>query len=110
MRRWRERRLHHQLFGWMALTILASVAISAIVLSAFDPGKAPFGLQLDRVSAFAAQRFAERWGDAAARDALARDAAEAFGARLELFDATGRALSVAGGSTCRGPSHVLDVS
>jgi two-component system, OmpR family, sensor kinase len=110
MRRWRERRLHHQLFAWMALTILASVAISAVVLSAFHPGKTPFGLQPDRVSAFAAGRFAERWDDAAAREALAREAAEAFDARLELFDASGRTLSVSGASECRGPSHVLDVS
>jgi two-component system, OmpR family, sensor kinase len=109
MRRWRERRLHNQLFGWMALTILASVALSAVVLSAFDPGRAPFGVQLERASAFAAQRFAERWHDAPARAALAREAAAALGARVRLFDASGRELLVAGPGECRGPSHVLDV-
>ena len=109
MRRWRERRLHHQLFGWMALTILASVAISSLVLSAFAPDRAPFGMQVDRASAFAAQRFAERWGDAPARAQLAREAAEAFEARLSLFDEAGQRLLTAGPTACRGPSHTLDV-
>src|SRR5262245_16767848 len=110
MRRWRDRRLHHQLFVWMALAILASVAMSSAVLSAFDLGREPFGLQVDRASAFAAQRFAERWQDEPARAALARDAAEAFGARLKLFDTSGRQLLVAGPEVCRGPRHTLDVS
>ena len=109
MRRRRERRLHHQLFGWMALTILASVAASAVVLSGFDPGRVPFGVQLDRVSDFAAQRFAERWRDPAARAQLAREAAEAFGTRLQLFDPSGQPLAEAGDGTCHGPSHTLDV-
>ena len=109
MRRWRERRLHHQLFGWMALTILASVAISSIVLSAFAPERAPFGMQLERASAFAAQRFAERWRDAPARAELAREAAEAFEARLSLVDQDGRLLLRAGPEVCRGPSHTLDI-
>lgn len=109
MRRWRERRLHHQLFGWMALTILASVAISSLVLSAFTSDRAPFGMQVERASAFAAQRFAERWRDAPARAELAREAGEAFGARLVLFDEAGQQLLTAGPGPCRGPSHTLDV-
>jgi len=109
MRRWRERRLHHQLFGWMALTILASVALSAVVLSAIDPDRTPFGLQLDRISAFAAQRFAERWHDPGARAELAREVAEVFGARLQLVDVEGRELLEVGDGACRGPSHTLDV-
>jgi signal transduction histidine kinase len=109
MRRWREQRLHHQLFGWMALTILASVAISSLVLSVFVPDRAPFGVHIEHASAFAAQRFAERWNDAPARAELAREAASAFDARLSLFDEAGRHLLTAGPATCRGPSHTLDV-
>ena len=42
MRRWRERRLHHQLFAWLALTILSTVAVSALVLNLLEPTRAPF--------------------------------------------------------------------
>lgn len=109
MRRWRERRLHHQLFGWMALTILASVGLSAAVLGAIDAGRAPYGMQVDRVTDFAAQRFAERWHDTSARAALAREAAAAFGADLRLFDAEGRELFASSADGCHGPSHTLIV-
>lgn len=109
MRPWRERRLHHQVFGWMALTILASVAISGLVLSVLVPDRTPYGMQVERASAFAAQRFAERWDDPPARAELAHEAAAAFEARLSLFDEAGRQLLTAGPAVCRGPSHTLDV-
>ena len=43
-------------------------------------------MQVERASAFAAQRFAERWGDPSARAELAREAAAAFEARIVLTD------------------------
>jgi two-component system, OmpR family, sensor kinase len=112
MRRWRDRGLHHQLFAWLALTILATIAISGFVLSLFGPfesGKSPLGTHVNQVTAFAADRFAERWADAPARDALAREVAEAFGAQLTLVDDSGRQLFSSSDARCRGATFHLDV-
>jgi two-component system, OmpR family, sensor kinase len=112
MRRWRDRGLHHQLFAWLALTILATIAISGLVLSLFGPfesGKSPLGLHVNQVTAFAAERFAERWSDVAARDTLASEVAQAFGAQLTLFDANGRQLFSTSQARCHGATFHLDV-
>jgi two-component system, OmpR family, sensor kinase len=112
MRRWRDRRLHHQLFAWLASTILATIAISGLVLNSFGPfesGKSPLGMHVNQVTAFASERFAERWDDPAARDALASEVAEAFGAQLTLVDTDGQQLFSSSEAPCRGGTLHLDV-
>src|SRR5688572_16784713 len=109
MKRWRERRLHQQLFAWLALTILATVAVSALVLNLLEPARAPFNRFTEHATSFAARQFAERWHDAAARDRLAGDIADTFGVRLTLSDARGAWLFRAGPEPCRGPSYSLDI-
>jgi two-component system, OmpR family, sensor kinase len=110
VRRWRERRLHHQLFAWLALTILATVAVSALVLNLLEPERAPQDPALAQVGDFAARQFAGRWRDARARDALARDVAQTFGFQIRLRDADGALLFSSDPAPCRGPSRALEVS
>lgn len=110
MRRWRDRRLHHQLFVWLALSILAAVATSGLVLMLLvDPERAPFGRRLGQITEFASRQFAERWHDERARTQLAGDVAQAFGARLVLTDAGGRLLLTTGSEPCRGQRFGIDV-
>lgn len=109
MRRWRDRRLHQQLFAWLALTIVASVAVSALVLSLLEPAHGPFNRWTSQAAGFAARQFAERWHDAAARDRLARDISETFGLPIILSDARGMQLLRTASERCRGPSHSLEV-
>jgi two-component system OmpR family sensor kinase len=110
MRRWRERRLHHQLFAWLALTILSTVAVSALVLNLLEPTRAPFNQVMGRVADFAARQFAERWRDTRARDALARDIEQTFGVQLTLRGADGSVLFASGPDTCWRPSYEIDVT
>jgi two-component system OmpR family sensor kinase len=110
MRRWRERRLHHQLFAWLALTILATVAVSALVLNLLEPERSPFNLVVGHLGDFAARQFAGRWHDEPAREALAKDVAETFGVQITLTDADGALLFRSDQRRCRGPSHAIDVS
>jgi signal transduction histidine kinase len=109
MRRWRERRLHQQLFTWLALTILATIAVSALVLNVLEPEHAPFDRFAGQAAGFAARQFAERWHDAEARDRLARDLADTFGVQVTLTDPQGARLLRVGPETCRGPRHGLDI-
>jgi two-component system, OmpR family, sensor kinase len=109
MRRRRERRLHQQLFAWLALTILATIAVSALVLSLLQPAQAPFNRVVDQGASFAIRQFAERWHDPVARDRLARDIADTFGVQLTLADAQGAQLLRAGPEPCRGPRHGLEI-
>jgi two-component system, OmpR family, sensor kinase len=110
MKRWRERRLHHQLFAWLALTILATVIVSGTVLGLFDVVRPPFTARVDQVGAFAARQFAQRWHDEAAREALARDVAQTFGAHVTLRGPGGELLFASGADRCRGASHDIEVS
>jgi two-component system OmpR family sensor kinase len=110
MRRWRDRRLHHQLFVWLALSILAAVGMSGLVLGLLvDPERAPFGMRVGQITQFASHQFAERWDDAHARAELARNVARAFGATLIVTDAEGRPLFETGSEPCRGQRFGIDV-
>jgi two-component system OmpR family sensor kinase len=109
MRRRRERRLHQQLFAWLALTILATIAVSALVSSLLEPTIAPFNRVIDQAASFAMRQFAERWHDPPARDRLARDIAASFGVQVTLTDAQGTRLLRAGPEPCRGPRHSLEI-
>lgn len=110
MRRWRDRRLHHQLFVWLALSILAAVGMSGLVLGLLvEPERAPFGMRIGQISDFASRQFAQRWENERAREDLARDVARAFGATLSLTDASGRRLLETGDGPCQGQSFGIDV-
>ncbi len=109
MRRWRQRRLHHQLFAWLAISILTTVMLVALVLRVITPGEPPFATRARQVSDFAAQQFAERWQDRVALSAFAHQLADAFGATLWLSDRDGNVLVQAGPALCRGLPHTLDV-
>lgn len=110
MRRSRERRLHHQLFAWLALTILSTLAVSGLVLIVLEPTRAPFNMMMGQVGDFAARQFAERWHDGRAREALARDIEHTFGVQLTLRDADGSVLFASGPDTCWRPSYEIDVA
>jgi signal transduction histidine kinase len=109
MRRWGHRRLQQQLFRWLALSILSTVVVVALVLHLVQPGTSPFSNRLQQVSAFAATQFADRWDDRAGLEAFAGDVAAAFGATLWLTDAGGHPIVVAGPADCRGWQQSLDV-
>jgi two-component system OmpR family sensor kinase len=108
MMRRRPRRLQRQLFSWLALTILATgfVVFGVLRLLQHD---LPFETRVRQVSAFAAGQFAERWASPPAREALAREVAEAFGATIWLVDAEGTELYRTGPDDCRGAAARLDV-
>lgn len=108
--RWhRHRRLQHQLFAWLALTIVATVVVVALALRVFEPSEFPFAVRLRQLSGFASAQFAERWHDVAARERLARQVAESFDATLWLADAGGAAPYRAGPGDCHGPTHGITV-
>jgi signal transduction histidine kinase len=103
--------LHHQLFVWLALSILAAVGVSGLVLGLLmEPERAPFGMRVGQITEFAARQFAERWENEAARAALARDVSQTFGATLSLSDADGRKLLETGSEACHGQSFGIDVT
>ncbi len=108
--RWHDRLLHQHLFAWLALTILSTVAVSGVVLNVLQPVRGPFDLMHGRVAELTSRQFAGRWHDERARDALARDLAETFGASITLRGADGRLLLRAGPESCRGPRHELDIT
>jgi two-component system, OmpR family, sensor kinase len=108
LRRKRHRRLQGQLFGWLALTILATVIVVAAVSRLTQPTH-PFLQRQAQVSAFAAAQFAERWDSPPAREAFTRELAQAFQATLWLTDPEGRLLVMAGAPECRGFGQTLAV-
>jgi two-component system, OmpR family, sensor kinase len=102
----RYRRLQHQLFRWLALTIGVTVLVVALVFRLTQPAE-PWLRRLDQASSFVAARFAERWDDPIARDALASELAETFGATLWMLDRDGQPLGVAGPADCQGLQKTL---
>jgi two-component system, OmpR family, sensor kinase len=109
MRRWRYRRLQHQLFVWLAFSILASVLAALLVFGFMRSLESPAGLRFRQLSAFASRQFAERWHDPAARQAFARELAEVFEVTIWLEDAKGELLVREGAPECHAPRHELDV-
>jgi two-component system, OmpR family, sensor kinase len=107
--RWHDRRLHQHLFVWLALTILATVAVSALVLNLLQPARAPFDLIIGRAADFVSRQFEQRWHDERARDALARDLAHTFDASVSLRSVDGRLLLRAGPEGCQGPRYDFDI-
>ncbi len=87
--------LHRRLFVWLAAAMLAAGLFAggfAFVMSRgsrawFDPHEA---------ARWAGDRFAERWDDAAARDALARETAERLHLGVRVADARGGVVTSAG--------------
>ncbi len=103
-------RLQRQLFLWLGLTSLATVVAAGLALHTLEPAASAWSQRLRQVSSFAADQFAERWSDPAARHAFAQQVSEAFDAGLSLRDAQGRELERVGSVSCRGPRQELEVT
>ena len=86
-------RLRRRLFVWFGLTILLSGLVGGAIVAAFSGGQGAWREQVERVSGFVGNRFAEVWDDPAAREHLAHTVAEELRLGIELRDADGRALA-----------------
>ncbi len=102
-------RLRHQLFVWLALTILATLVVVTLVVWGMRDGEGPFVTRLRQAGGFAAEQLAARWDDEIAREAFVRDLGRAFGANMRLTDAHGRELTSTGSIECRGFRHHQNV-
>jgi signal transduction histidine kinase len=95
---------------WLGLTSLATVGAAGLALHTLEPAASAWSQRLRQVSSFAADQFAERWSDPAARHAFAEQVSEAFDAGLSLRDAGGGELERVGSVSCRGPRQELQVT
>jgi len=102
MRRYMRARLHRKLFLAMGLAIFATMG-SAIVLLHVGSDKTPWEQELEAIETFFSDRFARVWHDETQRAQLAKSAASAFHAGVELRDPSNVSLGRFGGH-CHGPS------
>ncbi|MBZ4416731.1 HAMP domain-containing histidine kinase [Myxococcus sp. RHST-1-4] len=91
-------RLHRRLFVWFGLSILATGAVVATVMSLV--GGSTWKQEGERVRTFVAHQFAEVWDEPARRDALVRAIATDLDVGVELHDTSG-AMLVRAGAPCR---------
>jgi len=91
-------RLHRRLFLWFGLSILATGAVVATVMSLV--GGNTWKQEQERVRTFAAHRFEEVWDEPARRDALVRAIATDLQVGVAVHDTSG-ALLARGGEPCR---------
>ncbi len=91
-------RLHRRLFLWFGLSILATGAVVATVMSLV--GGSAWKQETERVRTFAAHRFEEVWDEPARRDALVRSIVTDLEVGVAVHDASG-ALLARGGEPCR---------
>lgn len=102
-------RLHHRLFFWFGISILATIICAALVMRfVFDPGRGPWQSASSRLRTFTAHQFAAVWRDEAARSRLVHDAASDLGLGVTVLDAAGRELQH-GGQRCDRPDAVVAV-
>ncbi|MEM9458621.1 MAG: HAMP domain-containing sensor histidine kinase [Myxococcota bacterium] len=85
--------LRRRLFVWFGVTILLSGLVGAGMASLLHGPRSAWRDSIDRATVFVGHRFAEVWDDPAARDHLARSAAEELGVEIELLDDQGRSLA-----------------
>ncbi len=91
-------RLHRRLFLWFGLSILATGAVVATVMSLV--GGSTWKQEGVRVRTFVAHQFSVVWDEPARRDALVRSIATDLDVGVELHDTSG-ALLVRAGAPCR---------
>lgn len=100
---WVRSRLRRRIFWWFGVTILLSGVVAGSLVGVLSDGRGAWRDSLDRATAFVGHRFAEVWDDPAARDRLARSAADELRLAIVLRDASGSELARFGG-TCE-PRH-----
>ncbi|WP_164013015.1 HAMP domain-containing sensor histidine kinase [Pyxidicoccus trucidator] len=91
-------RLHRRLFLWFGLSILATGAVVATVMSLV--GGSAWKQEQDRLRTFTAHRFEEVWDEPARRDALVHSIATDLEVGVAVHDTAG-ALLVSAGEPCR---------
>ena len=91
-------RLHRRLFLWFGLSILATGAVVATVMSLV--GGNTWKQEGERVRTFVTHQFADVWDEPARRDALVRSIATDLAVGVEVHDAAG-ALLLREGPPCR---------
>lgn len=91
-------RLRRRIFAWFGVTILLSGLVGGTIVGLASGAREAWRDALDRATVFVGRRFAEVWDDPAARNHLARAAAEELRVGIELRDAEGRALARFGGA------------
>lgn len=102
-------RLHRRLFGFFGLAILCTGAAVAAVMVLLGGGAPTFRTEIERITAFAAERFAVVWSSPVEREALARSMVERLDVDVVLVDPTGAEL-VAYGERCAKPSIKIPVA
>lgn len=85
--------LRRRLFVWFGVTILLSGLVGAGMVGLLSGSRGAWHDSIDRATVFVGHRFAEVWDDPAARDHLARSAADELGLGIELLDAGGHSLA-----------------
>ncbi len=95
-----RRGLHHTLFAWLAITILAAMGSMWLAFALTRPEKS---MPMDRDAAMklAADQFANTWDSPAARQQLAEGISDAFGFSVVVRDPEDRIVEQAG-SDCTG--------
>lgn len=100
---WVRSRLRRRIFWWFGVTILLSGLVGGAMVGLLSDTRGAWRDSIDRATVFVGHRFAEVWDDPAARDRLARSAAEELRLSIVLYDAEGRELARFGGE-CQ-PRH-----
>lgn len=92
------------MFLWFGVAIVSAFLVAGVVASAFGPWRA----RETAIRRYALAQLAATWHDTAERDALLRDAAQAFDAGIVLSDADGTRLG-AWGPACDRAMASFDV-
>ncbi|QSQ13966.1 sensor histidine kinase [Myxococcus landrumensis] len=88
-------RLHRRLFLWFGLSIFLTCVVVATVFNLV--GGTTWKQEMERMRNFAGHRFEEVWDEPARRDALAQSIAKDLDVDVEIKDASGQVLVLAGG-------------
>ncbi|WP_426745515.1 ATP-binding protein [Myxococcus faecalis] len=88
-------RLHRRLFMWFGLTISLTGLVVGLVFNIV--GGTTWKQEMVRLKNFASHRFEEVWDEPARREALAQSVARDLDIDVELKDASGKLLVLAGG-------------
>ncbi|WP_254614255.1 ATP-binding protein [Myxococcus sp. CA056] len=99
-------RLHRRLFLWFGLSIFMTGVVVATVFSLV--GGNTWKQEMMRLKDFASHRFEEVWSEPARRDALAQSFAKDLDIEVEVTDASGKLLVLAGG-LCKHAEFTLPV-
>ncbi len=86
-------RLRRRIFVWFGVTIMLSGLVGASMVGLLSDSRGAWRDSVERATTFVGHRFGEVWNDPAARDHLARSAADELRLRIELRDTEGRSLA-----------------